>query len=65
MSTEFDAKFAELRARIIDPGDHRGALLFVYDPGEDHAFRKEIPISLDAAEIDPKRSIYTSKSLRP
>lgn len=55
MITDFDAKFAELRARLIDPGGHRGALLFVYDPSEEHTFRKRYELlkkELAAKKVD-------------
>jgi hypothetical protein len=53
VTTDFDAKFAELRVRLIDPGDHRGALLIVYDPAEEHAFRRRY--ELFARELSAKR----------
>ncbi len=41
MSALLDAKFAELRARLIKPGCHQGALLAIYPPEDEHAFRRQ------------------------
>lgn len=58
MSTDFDSKFAELRIRLIDPRDHKGALLFVYDPEEEHPFRRRYELmvkEMEAAGVPHRR----------
>ncbi|MEW6745480.1 MAG: BREX protein BrxB domain-containing protein [Planctomycetota bacterium] len=59
MSTDFDAKFCELRARLISPGGHKGALLFVYDPEGEHVFRRRYDLVVKEMEAEgiPHRRI--------
>ncbi len=50
MSKGFEDKFAELRTRLISPGGHSGALIFVYEPEEEHNFRRQYDLFLKELE---------------